>query len=122
MTPQEFLILLSSILMGTTGQFFLKLGALRLGQANATNFVSQILRIALTPELLIGLACYGIASIAYILILTRVNLSIVGPSVALSYVFSVLVGYFFFQETIPLARLLGLGLIIAGVILVISSR
>ena len=108
--------------MGTAGQFFLKLGALRLGQANAANFVSQILRIALTPELLIGLACYGLAAIAYILILTRVNLSIVGPSVALSYVFSVLMGYFFFQEALPLARLLGLGLIIAGVILVISPR
>jgi len=120
--PQEFLILLSSILMGTTGQFFLKLGALRLGEANAANFISQILRIALTPELLIGLAFYGIAAIAYILILTRVNLSIVAPSVALSYVFSVLVGYFVFQEVIPLTRLFGLGLIIAGVVLVISPR
>lgn len=122
MNPQEFLILLSSILMGTTGQFFLKLGALRLGEANAANFISQILRIALTPELLIGLAFYGIAAIAYILILTRVNLSIVAPSVALSYVFSVLVGYFVFQEVIPLTRLFGLGLIIAGVVLVISPR
>lgn len=108
--------------MGTGGQFFLKLGALRLGEANATNFVSHILRIALTPELVIGLTLYGVAAIAYILILTRVNLSVVGPSVALSYVFSVLLGYFVFQEALPLARLLGLGFITLGVILVISPR
>ncbi len=122
MALSEFLLLLSSILIGVAGQFFLKTGALRLGRVDAGNALTHILSIATTPELLTGLACYGLASIAYILVLTRVNLSIVGPSVALSYVFSVLLGYFFFKETIPGMRLVGLGLIIAGVILVIWQR
>ncbi|MBW4654993.1 MAG: EamA family transporter [Kaiparowitsia implicata GSE-PSE-MK54-09C] len=122
MALSEFLLLLSSILIGVAGQFFLKAGALRLGRVDAGNALTHVLSIATTPELLTGLACYGLASIAYILVLTRVNLSIVGPSVALSYVFSVLLGYFFFKETIPGMRLVGLGLIIAGVILVIWQK
>ncbi|MGG6293062.1 EamA family transporter [Leptolyngbya sp. AN02str] len=122
MALNEFLLLLSSILIGVAGQFFLKAGALKLGRVEATNAISHILKIAITPELLFGLACYGLASIAYILVLTRVKLSIVGPSVALSYVFAVLLGYFVFKETIPPARLVGLGCIIAGVILVIWQQ
>jgi len=41
--------------------------------------------------------------IAYILLLlTRVKLSIAGPAIALVYVFSVLLGYFVFRESVPL--------------------
>ncbi len=76
----------------------------------------------MTPELLAGLCCYGIGSVAYILLLTRVNLSVAGPSAALTYIFSVLVGYFFFREAIPVTRALGLGLIICGVLLVIWKK
>jgi drug/metabolite transporter (DMT)-like permease len=75
-----------------------------------------------TPELLTGLCCYGLGAVAYILLLTRVDLSIAAPSASLSYVFSVLMGYFFFGESIPLSRVVGLGLIIGGVLLVIWKK
>jgi len=70
----------------------------------------------------IGLTFYAMGAIAYILLLTRVKLSIVGPSIALSYVFSVLLGYFIFKEAIPFERLLGLGLIVCGVVLVLWQK
>lgn len=109
-------------MIGVAGQFFLKLGALKLGKAEFSNALEQVVKIAFTPELIAGLACYGIASIAYILILTRVKLSVVGPAVALSYVFSVLLGYFIFKESLPMLRIVGLGFIMAGVVLVVSPR
>jgi multidrug transporter EmrE-like cation transporter len=119
LTPQEFGLLLLSVMTGVAGQFFLKTGALKLGKATAANAFSLVLKIATTPELLIGLTCYGMGAIAYILLLTRVKLSIVGPSVALSYVFSVLLGYFVFKESIPVERLIGLGMISGGVLMVV---
>lgn len=122
MNPPELALLFGSILSSTLGQLLLKLGANKLGRVSSGNLISHVLSIATTPELVGGLACYGLGAIAYILLLTRVNLSIVGPSVALIYVFSVLIGYFVFQETIPLSRSLGLGLIVAGVILVLWQR
>ncbi len=118
MTSKEFVFLLISILANISGQFFLKAGALKLGKVTTGNIVSHILSIALTPELVVGLACYGLGAIAYILLLTRVKLSIVGPSTALIYVFSVLLGYFAFQETIPVSRSVGLSFIVFGVVLV----
>jgi drug/metabolite transporter (DMT)-like permease len=119
---QEFGLLLLSIITGVTGQFFLKTGALKLGKVNAENAIRHIISIATTPELVVGLMFYGLGAIAYILLLTRVKLSVVGPSIALSYVFSVLLGYFIFKEAIPMERVLGLGFIVCGVILVVWQR
>ncbi len=117
---QEFLVFLLSIAAGTGGQFFLKTGALKLGRVSSGNFLSHVLGIATTPELIIGLVFYGVGAVLYILLLTRVKLSVLGPAVALQYVFAVLMGKFFFGESIPINRLAGLGLIIGGVILLIS--
>jgi drug/metabolite transporter (DMT)-like permease len=122
LAPQEFSLLLMSVLASVAGQFFLKVGALKLGKVNINNTVSHILSIITIPELLIGLTCYAVGAVAYILLLTRVNLSVAGPSVSLVYVFSVLLGYFIFRETIPLTRLIGLSLIVGGVILVVWQK
>ncbi|WP_414548183.1 EamA family transporter [Anabaena sp. CCY 0017] len=122
MTLQEFTLLLMSVIASVAGQFFLKAGALKLGKVNIDNTISHILSIITIPELLLGLTCYALGAVAYILLLTRVNLSIAGPAVSLVYVFSVLLGYFIFKETIPLARLIGLSFIMAGVILVVWQK
>jgi multidrug transporter EmrE-like cation transporter len=120
--PQEFALLLISVMASVTGQLFLKLGANKLGKVNTSNILNQITSILTTPELLLGLLCYGFGAIAYILLLTRVKISIAGPSASLVYVFSVLIGYFIFKETIPAIRYLGLGLIVSGVILVVWQK
>lgn len=104
------------------GQFFLKLGALKLGKVNSANALSNIISIATTPELLTGLTCDALGAIAYILLLTKVNLSVAAPSISLVYVFSVLLGYFIFREAISLSRLVGLSFIVGGVILVLWQK
>lgn len=122
MTFKEFCLFLLAIATSAAGQFFLKMGALRLGKVNAINWSSHLFGVFTTPELLTGLCFYGIGALAYILVLTRVNLSVAGPAAALIYIFSVLMGYFFFRETIPVNRAVGLGLIICGVLLVIWKK
>jgi drug/metabolite transporter (DMT)-like permease len=109
-------------MMAVAGQFLLKLGALKLGRVTSENIIEHTLSIVMTPELMGGLAFYGLSAIAYILLLTRVKLSVIAPSVALSYVFSVLIGYFVFRESIPPVRILGLGFIVCGVLLVVWQK
>ena len=118
MTPQEVGLLLLSILASVSGQFFLKAGALKLGKVNSSNLVSHIMSILITPELLGGLLCYGLGAITFILLLTRVKLSVASPAAALTYVFSVLLGYFVFHEQISGIRVVGLAFIVCGVVLV----
>ena len=122
MLIQEAALLLFSVIFAVSGQFLLKAGALKLGQVTSTNALSHILSIAVTPELVLGLLCYAIGSLTYILLLTRVDLSVAGPAVALSYVFSVLVGTFVFHESLPSTRLFGVGCIVCGVLLVVWQK
>jgi drug/metabolite transporter (DMT)-like permease len=122
MQPIELGILLISVLSSSLGQLFLKLGATKLGAVVADRAIAQILSILTIPELILGLGCYGIGAVFYILLLTRVDLSVAGPSASLVYVFSILFGYFIFHEVLTIQRFMGLTLIVAGVVLVASQR
>lgn len=121
-TFQEFGLLFISILTSVAGQFFLKVGATKLGRVSVDNAISHIFNMIAIPELLVGLTSYALGALVYILLLTRVDLSVAGPSVSLVYVFSVLLGYFVFRESIPITRLVGLSLIVTGVILVVWRK
>ena len=122
MSTQEFILLLFSTFISVAGQFLLKIGALKLGKVNQENFISHILNMITIPELLLGISCYGIGAIAYILLLTRVNLSIAAPAVSVGYILSVLIGYFILKEPLSSTRLFGLGFIVLGVILIVWKK
>ncbi|MBI4783536.1 MAG: EamA family transporter [Oscillatoriophycideae cyanobacterium NC_groundwater_1537_Pr4_S-0.65um_50_18] len=122
MTLAEFCLLFLSLLASVGGQFLLKAGALKLGKVSSSNVASHILGMVTTPEVVAGIALYGLGAIAYILLLTRVNLSVASPSIALSYVFAVLIGFFIFKEAIPIQRVVGLGFIVCGVLLVLWKK
>jgi len=122
LTLLEFCLLLMSVIISVAGQFFLKLGALKLGKVDAGNAVSHILSMVKTPEVLAGLSFYGIGAVAYILLLTRVNLSVAAPAVSIGYIFSVLIGCFILKESISPLRLVGLSLIVMGVILLVGKK
>ena len=118
----EFLMLIVTVLIGSVGQFFLKHGAKQLGGVTTGNFLGHVLGIATNLNLIVGLTFYASAAVLYILLLTRLPLSILGPAVSLQYVFAMLMGQYLFGEVIPMHRWVGIGLIIGGVILVIREK
>lgn len=122
MTPTQIFLLIMTAAVGAVGQFFLKAGAIKIPGITATDFVGKFWGIFTIPELLFGLLCYGLGSVGYVALLTKVPLSVVGPSIAMGYIFSVLIGYFWFREAISLPRLLGLAMIFSGVLLVILKK
>jgi len=110
-----------SVFTAAAGQFFLKSGALKLGHIHTGNVANKIFSIFWTPELLLGLTCYGMGAISYILLLNRVKLTVAAPSIAIGYIFPVLIGYFVFREPIPTVRIVGMFFIVAGVLLIIRD-
>ncbi|MEB3231258.1 MAG: EamA family transporter [Leptolyngbyaceae bacterium] len=84
--------------------------------------MSRLLGSILIPDLWIGLSCYGCGAIAYILLLSKVPLSVAGPCISLAYVASIIIGAAFFKEVIPISRLVGIVLIMTGVILVVGGQ
>ena len=122
MNPRDFGLFAIVIATNSIGQLLLKAGANELGKAAPASLLAAILGIATTPILVAGLVFYGCGSIAYILLLSRVDLSVAGPATAVAYVTSVAIGYFVFRETISVTQAIGLAAIVFGVMLVVTQR
>ena len=65
-----------------------------------------------------GFACYGIATLLYLKVLARLDLSLAYPTVSLGYVLVIVMSKVFFKERISPARWLGVVIICAGVAMV----
>ena len=70
------------------------------------------------PLLLGGFALYGAGAMAMILALRCGELSVLHPMLGAGYVLSLLLGSAFLNETVSLAKLLGVAVITAGLVLI----
>jgi small multidrug resistance pump len=94
------------ILVGIAAQLLLKQGAMGGG-----NIVAQFM----SPWTIGGLALYGIAAFFYVVALRAIPVSVAFPSVALSYVLVALLASFWFGESLGVAHIAGIVLIVVGV-------
>ena len=69
-----------------------------------------------SPGVLGGFACYAVSIVLWLLVLSRVQVSIAYPFQALGYVFASLVAWRFLGEGITWTNGIGLALICAGVL------
>ena len=108
-TIQSFLL--------ASSQVFLKLATMRMDKFSLT--------WAYFKDLLVNwqLALSGIsiatATIIWMYILKRFELSVAYPLISISYIFGMLAAIFIFHETVPLTRWIGVGLIMAGVVFLV---
>jgi multidrug transporter EmrE-like cation transporter len=118
------LLILASLSLAALGQYFLKLGANQLGAigAEAAGRAAQVAFAAATnPMLIVGLGCYALGAVVWIIVLSRVQLSWAYPMLALNQVLVLLVGAVFFHEHVSMLRWGGVLLIITGVVMVSRS-
>lgn len=112
-----------ALVLGVAGQFLLKNGTgnLNVSIVGTAGPLMLIWRIITNPSIFLGLVCYGISSIFYILVLKEKEISYVYPMFASSYALVLLVAWLFGHETISLIRVTGVLVIILGVVLISRS-
>ena len=119
MTPVAFAIVLTGVMLNAAAQLLIKAGADTAGHFTFT--AGHILRagmhFALQWQILAGLACYAVSVAVWILALTRVQVSIAYPMLSLGYVVTAFAAWGLFGESLSAHKLLGIGIIIAGVVL-----
>lgn len=113
----KYLVAFISIALSAIAQYFFKVGVDRI-KLSESNIVIAALK---NCYIIGGLACYGISVIFWFYVISQMELSKAYPLVSLGYVFTALLGYFFLNENINAFRLIGIGLIIAGVIFISRS-
>jgi multidrug transporter EmrE-like cation transporter len=119
---ESWWLILASISAGVLGQLSLKLGVSQAEMSGATQgFQSLITMIFQSPLILLGLALYGVGALAWISVLSHLDLSYAYPFLALNFVLIALVSRFVLGETIPGMRWLGIAIICVGILVVARS-
>ena len=115
-------LILVSILTGVGGQTMIKLGMNGARNADLAPGAGALLLYAMrSPHVILGLAFYGVGALAWVLVLSRLDLSTAYPFLSLNFILVALVAWLFFGESIPAARWVGIALIAAGIIFVARS-
>ena len=109
---------LVSIALGAVGQVILKIGADKLGSLSFTGSAlgSDLLRVIKTPEIIFGMFFFGLSSLLWIKVLTRMELSRAYPLVSISYIIVAVLSFVILREHFTMQKILGIVVIITGVI------
>ncbi len=124
---RAFLLLAASIFLTSIAQLMMKSGMLGVGELSFSwTFAEQLFsadKIIPLGFVLGGLCCYGLSMIAWIGVLTRIELSIAYPFLSLSYIIVYLGAVLLpvLHESVSLIRLLGIVLISIGLYLITRS-
>ena len=116
-----FLLGLISIMLLSAGQTSLKYGLNVIGGVSLSEGIVSFLKLLQTPWVIVGFLLYGLSSILWLDVLSKLDFSLAFPMVGLTYVFTLLIGRFFFGETIGWERMLGVAFIITGVFFLARS-
>jgi drug/metabolite transporter (DMT)-like permease len=113
-------MILVSVTLAALAQLTLKAGINQVTDGSGTVTVSATSIKAIVTNLLVwgGLALFGVSAIVWIFVLSRTSLSFAYPFVALTYLIIVVVDRFVLHESVPPVRWAGVGLIMAGIVLV----
>lgn len=114
-------MIISSVAMSAIAQILMKYGMSRPAMQRALgggSVVDALWQIATSPGVIGGLFVFGISVCAWLYVLSRVDVSFAYPFVSLGMVLTVLSGWLILGESVPLLRIAGLVLIVAGVMVV----
>ena len=108
-------LMLIATFIGAIGSLFLKLGS----STVKVRFTKEgIMNIVKNWRLILGFAIYGFSTVLFIMVLRITDLSIAYPMTSLTYVFITILSAFILKEHITKYKIVGIGFIILGVVLI----
>lgn len=116
MTLINYMLILFNTLMLVSGQFLWKI-ALKYNEASFGS-LRAFSQLMISPYFLGGLVVYGLATVLWLFILSRVSLSLAYPIQSLAYIIVVFGAYWIFNEPLSLPKVVGCLLILAGVVFI----
>jgi len=123
MNATSFSLLMTGVLLNAGAQLLLKAGTNSVGifEFSRDNIFPIGWKLATEPHIVGGLACYVISVVVWIMALSRVEVSIAYPLLSVGYVVNAVAAYYLFGEAVTPMRLVGIGVIIIGVVMVTRS-
>ncbi len=114
----NYLLVLASVSLAVVAQLMMKNGMNQFGKFPVSQIISKTIPMILNPWVFAGFVLFGISSIIWLAVLSRMNLSLVYPMVSLGYVVVAIASIIFFHENITFVRWMGIAVICVGVFLI----
>jgi drug/metabolite transporter (DMT)-like permease len=119
----DFSVLCCGVLLNALAQLWLKAATRISGPLVAfdAGVTSRALQLLAVPSLWYALTAYALSVVVWIVGLSRVPVSQAYPLLSLGYVLNIGLAWWLFGEVPNAQRVIGVGVIIAGVVLVARS-
>jgi len=114
-------MVLICVVMGSFGQIYMKRG-LKQNPLDLKDILSvKIFSTVFEPNVFIGLMLYILASVIWLTVLSKADVSYIYPMISLGYILTAFLAKFYFNENISVVRWFGILLILGGVFLIAKS-
>ena len=124
MSPSAFAFIITGVILNAAAQLLLKAGTNALGGAihlTRDNWFLTGLKVASQWPIVVGMLCYGISLVVWILGLSRTDVTVAYPMLSLGYLINALAAWYLFGESLSAMRLAGIAFIIVGVFVIARS-
>lgn len=120
----SFAILIGVVAATALAHVLLKVGMNQVGEVGLDEIRSParlVADLATTPVILVAVPLYAASFVGWVLVLSRIKLSIAYPSLAMMYVLIPLAAWFVLSEPVTRMHWAGIGVIIVGVSLILRA-
>ena len=123
MTWAAFALVMTGVLLNAIAQLALKASVSDTGiiGLDIQSLLSSAGSLASNLWLWLGLICYAISVVVWILALSRVDVSIAYPMLSIGYIVNAAAAWHLFNEPMNIGKIIGIGIIILGVYILARS-
>lgn len=113
----SFSLIMVGVLLNAVAQLALKASVKEIGaiQLDTAHILPTTQRLMFEPYLWLGLMCYVISVVIWIVALSRVDVSIAYPMLSIGYIVNAFAAWMLFGEDLSPTKLIGIGIIVLGV-------
>lgn len=113
----NFALIIFGVTLNTVAQLCLKQGMLSVGTVTMelAGLVDLIIKAATNSFIMLGLACYAASFAVWLVVLSRVEVSMAYPMLSIGYIVTAVFGYYFWGESLGIYKMTGIFLICTGV-------
>jgi drug/metabolite transporter (DMT)-like permease len=117
------MLILVDVILNVTGQLSLKYGMVKIGNfsLSLSTLPPIFLKAATNLHVLLGLLCYGLGFMVWLIVLSKSEVSYAYPMISLGYVFTAILARAIFGEAVGATRLAGICVTCLGVFLIARS-
>jgi len=117
----NFVLLFISISFAIVAQILMKHGMIMFGAFPVSQLLAKTIPMVFQPYVFLGILFFGVSSIFWLAVISRIDLSMAYPLVSVAYIVVAIYSYFVFKEDVSPIRWLGIIIICLGVFLISRS-